>query len=165
MGYEGRQVSKRSRSSTPGFFGVAVYNPKTEANIGTLWRSATAYQAAVIATVGVQRYVHQASDTCKTPNNLPLLKFSDVDDLFSHLPFGCQLVGVELDDRAESLSGFAHPDRAFYLLGAEDHGLPDVVLDRCHRVVRIPSPVSWSLNVSVAGSLVLHDRFVKRGGE
>jgi len=156
-------MSKRSRNSTRGFFGVAVYHPKTEANIGTLWRSATAYQASVIATVGPRRYEHQASDTCKTPMHLPLLKFEDVDDLVAHLPYGCQLVGVELSDRSEPLTKFAHPSRAFYLLGAEDHGLPDPVLQRCHQVVQIPSPVSWSLNVSVAGSLVLHDRFVKSG--
>lgn len=48
---------------TRGYFGVAVYRPKTEANIGTLWRSATAYGAAFLATVG-QRHQRQASDTC-----------------------------------------------------------------------------------------------------
>lgn len=145
-----------------GFFGVAVYHPKTAANVGTLWRSATAYQASMIATVGPRRYEYQSSDTSKTHNSMPLIKFGDIDDLIGHLPFGCALVGVELSDRAKSLTDFWHPDRALYLLGAEDHGIPDAVLDKCHHVVQIPSPVTWSLNVGVAGSLVLHDRFLKR---
>lgn len=52
-----------------------------------------------------------------------------------------------------------HPLRALYLLGAEDHGLPPEVLARCHEVVQVPSPSPYSLNVAVAGSLVLYDRY------
>ncbi|WP_267888814.1 RNA methyltransferase [Mycobacteroides chelonae] len=140
-----------------------MYHPKTESNVGTLWRSAMTYQASLIATVGPRRYEHQASDTTKAPLRIPLIKFEDIDDMIGHLPFSCELVGVELSDRSVPLTRFAHPDRALYLLGAEDYGLPDDILARCHRVVQIPSPVDWSLNVSVAGSMVLHDRFVKAG--
>jgi tRNA G18 (ribose-2'-O)-methylase SpoU len=119
------------------------------------------YHASMIATVGARRYEYQSSDTCKTHNSMPLIKFTDIDDLITHLPYGCELVGVELSDRAKELTRFRHPDRALYLLGAEDRGIPDDVLAKCHHVVQIPSPVSWSLNVSVAGSLVLHDRYLK----
>lgn len=141
-----------------GYFGVAAYHPRTEANVGTLWRSAKTYRAAMVATVG-RRYVHQSSDTCRTPSSVPLHHYNDLGDLIDHLPHGCQLVGVELDDRAVPLGGFRHPDRALYLLGAEDHGLPDKVLSRCHHVIHIPTPEPWSLNVSVAGSLVMDHRW------
>ncbi|WP_280412587.1 RNA methyltransferase [Nocardia asiatica] len=143
-----------------GYCGVAVWHPKHEVNVGTLWRSAHTYGAAFLATVG-RRYTQQASDTCKAPNAIPLHHYGDIDDLIAHLPSSCPLVGVELDDRAETLTTFQHPDRALYLLGAEDHGIPPAVLDRCHYVIQIPSPAAWSLNVSVAGSLILHDRYIK----
>lgn len=143
-----------------GFFGIAVYRPKREVNVGTLWRSAASYGAAGIATVGA-RYERQSSDTTKTWRHTPLVHYRDIDDLIEHMPHGCPLVGIELDPRAESLTGYVHMDRALYLLGAEDNGLPMAVLDRCHQVVQIPSPEAWSLNVAVAGSLVMHDRFVK----
>ena len=146
---------------TAGFFGVAVYHPKTAANIGTLWRSASAYQASLIVTVGPCRYEFLSSVTSKTHNSMPLMRFRDIDDLIDHLPHSTQLVGVELADRAQPLTTFRHPDRALYLLGAEDHGIPTAVLDRCHHVVQIPCPVPWSLNVSVAGSLTMHDRYLK----
>lgn len=146
---------------TAGFFGVAVLNPKTADNVGTLWRSAMSYHASLIATVGPRRYEYQSSDTCKTHNSMPLIKFTDIDDLIAHLPYGCELVGVELSDGAKELTRFRHPDRALYLLGAEDRGIPGDVLAKCHHVVQIPAPVPWSLNVSVAGSLVMHDRYVK----
>jgi tRNA C32,U32 (ribose-2'-O)-methylase TrmJ len=51
--------------------------------------------------------------------------------------------------------------RALYLLGAEDRGLPPAVLRQCHQVVRIPCPVDRPLNVAVAGSVVIHDRYAK----
>jgi len=142
------------------YFGVAVYRPKHENNIGTLWRSALTYGAGFIATVGT-RYSHQSSDTCKTPHEVPLHHYVDMDDLRTHLPHGCPIVGVELDSRAVALPKFAHPRQALYLMGAEDHGLPVAVLDRCHHVVQIPTPAQWSLNVAVAGSLVMADRFAK----
>ena len=147
---------------TRGYFGIGVLNPKTEANVGTLWRSAMIYRSSMIATIGRERYRHQASDTTKAPNSIPLVRFADMEDLLAHLPHGCQLVGVELSDRAVALPTFLHPQRAFYLLGAEDNGLPPRVLDMCHHVVQIPTPEAWSMNVAVAGSIVMHDRFVQR---
>lgn len=143
-----------------GYFGVAVDHPKTSVNVGTLWRSATLYGAAFVATVGY-RYARQPTDTVGTPWHTPLLHYTDLDDLIGHLPFSCPLVGVELTPAAVSLPELVHPLRALYLLGAEDHGLSRRVLDRCHYVVRVPSLVPQSLNVAVAGSIVLYDRFTR----
>ena len=151
-----RRSNKRSR----GYFGVALWNPKHEVNVGTLWRTAFLYDAAFIATIGA-RYQKQASDTPGAANHIPLINYTDVDDLIEHLPFSCPLVGVELDPRARNLASYAHPQRAVYLLGAEDHGLPQKVLGRCHDLVEIPGARPWSMNVSVAGSIVLYDRFTK----
>lgn len=147
---------------TAGFFGVAVYHPKTADNVGTLWRSAMSFHASMIATVGPRRYEYQSSDTCKTHNSMPLIKFHDIDDLIDHLPYGCELIGVELTDWSKPMATFTHPERAIYLLGAEDRGIPDDVLAKCHQVIRIQSPVTWSLNVAVAGSLVIYDRYAKQ---
>jgi tRNA G18 (ribose-2'-O)-methylase SpoU len=144
-----------------GYFGIGIVNGKTEANLGTLWRAANLYDAAFIFTVG-SRYKRQASDTPNTPLHVPLFEFQAMDDLLQHLPYGCPLVGVELDPRATMLSSFTHPERACYLLGAEDHGLSPTVLDRCHMIVQIDTPKPQSMNVSVAGSLVMHDRFMAR---
>lgn len=75
-----------------GFFGVGVYHPKTEMNIGTLMRTAFLYDAAFVFTVG-QRYRHQASDTTKTSTKVPLFHFASIDDLIEHLPDSSPLVG------------------------------------------------------------------------
>ena len=143
-----------------GFFGIGIWHTKTAANIGTLWRSATLYDAAFVAAVGA-RYRHQSGDTCHTPNHTPLYHYTDIDDLVQHLPHGCPLIGVELDPRATPLTEYRHPLRAMYLLGAEDHGLPPAVVDRCHDLITIPTARSFSHNVAVAGALVMHDRYTK----
>lgn len=109
-------------------------------------------------TVG-RRYRRQATDTACSFRHVPLFNFGDLADLKAHLPFGCRLIGVELDERARMLDGFAHPQQACYLLGAEDHGLTKEALDACHEIVQLPG--ERCLNVATAGSIVLYDRYVK----
>lgn len=144
-----------------GYFGIGIYHGKTEANIGTLWRSAYLYDAAFVFTVG-RRYSRQASDTPNTRLHVPMFEYETVDDLVNGLPWSCPLIGVELDPRAVEMGRFHHPERAAYLLGAEDNGLPQHVIDRCHSLVRIDTPRPMSHNVAVAGSLLLHHRHTTR---
>lgn len=144
-----------------GYFGIGIFNAKTPANLGTLWRHAYLYDAAYIFTIGA-RYPKQACDTARTPMHVPLFAYDTFDAFFEHLPHGCPLVGVELDPRATPLSRFHHPERACYLLGAEDHGLPPKVVDRCHSLVQIEAPNPQSMNVAVAGSLLMYNRHMAR---
>jgi tRNA G18 (ribose-2'-O)-methylase SpoU len=143
-----------------GFAAAGIWHPKTENNVGSLWRSASLYGCAFVFTVG-RRYTRQASDTTRTTLHIPLLHFADVDDLIAHLPHSCPLIGIEMDPRARPLRSWTHPERGCYLLGAEDHGLPLAVLDRCHSLVQIESAVPQSMNVACAGSVLLHDRYAK----
>lgn len=145
-----------------GFFAIGIWHPKTEQNVGTLFRSASLYGAAFVFTVGC-RYRRQASDTPKTPMHTPLFHYTDVDDLVFHLPWSTSLIGIEMDERSESLSTHSNNwERCAYMLGAEDHGLPPEVLSRCHSVLAIDCPSDRSMNVATAGSIVLYDRHVKR---
>lgn len=145
-----------------GYFGIVVWHPKAAVNVGTLWRSAFLNDAAFVGTIGA-RYLKHVADTPNTPNHLPLVHYSDIDDLIEHLPHSCPLVAVELDACAKPLPEFFHPQRACYLLGAEDHGLPQSILQRCHYLVQIPTVLDWSMNVAVAGSIVMYDRLAKQG--
>ena len=142
-----------------GYFGIGIENGKTVANIGTLWRSAHNMGAAFIFTIG-KRYRHQASDTTKAWRSIPLYQYETFDEFYANLPHSCQLVGVEFPhEKAVPLGEFEHPERAVYLLGAEDHGLSKRALEKCHRVVYIPgSRLEQSLNVAVAGSIIMFDR-------
>lgn len=141
-----------------GYFGIGCFNMKTETNYGTLYRTAQILDADFIFLIGA-RFTPQSSDTMKSWKHLPLFLYNDFDDFNSHRPYGCQLIGVELTHLSVPLDTFKHPKQACYLLGAEDHGLPDQVISHCHDIVFLPG--KRSMNVSVAGSIVLYDRFIK----
>jgi len=142
--------------SERGFYGIGIVGSKTPVNVGTLWRTAGNMDASFIFTVG-KRYPKQASDTIKAWKHTPLFEVAEFDEL--PIPRDCDLVGVEQDARAKDLPAFIHPERAVYVLGAEDHGLPDPIRDRCRSLIQIPS--LRCLNVAVAGSIVLYDRIAK----
>jgi tRNA G18 (ribose-2'-O)-methylase SpoU len=144
-----------------GYCGIGVQLPKFECNVGTLWRAADLFEAKFLFTVG-RRYRRQASDTMKSWRHVPLYNFDTVADLVKNLPYSCQLVGVELTETARDLATFLHPERAIYLLGAEDHGLTKAALAACHMVIKLPGRVS--MNVASAGGIVLYDRHVKANG-
>jgi tRNA G18 (ribose-2'-O)-methylase SpoU len=141
-----------------GYFGIGIERTKIEANVGTLWRSAHIFGAAFIFTIG-RRYRHQASDTTKAWRSIPLLHYGDFEEFYARLPIDAQLVGVELDESAVPIQRFNHPERAVYLLGAEDSGLSKQALDKAHQLVVLPG--KFCLNVAVAGSIVMHDRCVQ----
>jgi len=137
------------------YFEIGVFNVKHEVNMGTLWRSAYQLGAAGIFTIG-KRYKRQSSDTYKTFKHIPLRHFTVFDDFYVTIPYGAALVGVEMG--GIPLSRFAHPKQAIYLLGAEDYGLPEWILDQCRFVVSLESVGMSSYNVAVAGSIVMYHR-------
>jgi tRNA G18 (ribose-2'-O)-methylase SpoU len=141
-----------------GYCAIGVYNAKTEHNLGTLWRSAYILGAAYIFTVG-KRYKKQTSDVLKTWARIPYFHYDTMEDLLENIPYDCHLIGVELTEEAQWLHEIEHQKRAIYLLGSEDQGLPQKVLDRCQAIVKLPG--NSSLNVAVTGSIVLHDRATK----
>ena len=89
------------------------------------------------------------------------VRLPDFDAFMASRPYDCQLVAVEMDERAKMLCDFSHPERAIYLLGAEDNGLPPKVLAQCQSVVCLPG--ERSMNVACAGSVVIVDRIMRRG--
>lgn len=141
------------------FFGIGIQNGKTPENLGVLWRSAQNLGASFIFTIG-NRYAKQSSDTHNAVNSMPYFHYVDFEDFFKNLPKGARLVGVELDEKAEDLETFHHPRRCVYLLGAEDNGLTKAAIEKCHFLVKFKSVMS--LNVSVAGSIVLYDRGINK---
>lgn len=138
-----------------GFFEIGIYNVKAEVNIGTLWRSAYQLGATGIFTIG-KRYTKQSSDTGKAYRNIPLRHYETFEEFNINRPYGAILVGIEMGGRL--LETFTHPKQAMYLLGAEDHGLPDNIISQCNLVVSLSSIRTESYNVAVAGSIVMYHR-------
>ncbi len=138
-----------------GYFEIGVFQPRTTANIGTLWRSAYQLGASGIFTIG-KPYRRQTSDTEHTDHHIPLRHYLTLEEFLQNRPVGAQLIGVEMG--GTPLASFKHPDRAIYLLGSEVNGLPEHVLARCNQVIAIEAVNKASYNVAVAGSIVMYHR-------
>lgn len=145
-----------------GFFGIGVERISKPMNVGNLFRSAHAFGADFVFAIApaVDLNAIRKSDTSKTWRHVPLYEYEDVD-AFS-LPRDCELVGVELLDRAADLPSFTHPPRAAYVLGPEKGELSPALVARCAHVVRIPT--SFCVNVGIAGAILMYDRILTRGG-
>ena len=141
-----------------GYFGIGCYFMKTTYNYGTLFRTAQIFDADFIFMIGC-KFNPQTSDTMNSWRHIPTFNYKDFQDFQEHRPYACKLIGVELTPDAIPINDFKHPKQACYLLGAEDVGLPGNVLAECQEIIKLPG--KRSLNVSVAGSIVLFDRIQK----
>lgn len=150
----------KARNDGANYFGIGILQHKRGHNIGTLWRTAHILGASYIFTIG-KSYKKQTSDVLKSWREIPLFHYDDFDDFYEHLPYNSRLVGVEMEERAEAIGDYEHSERAVYLLGAEDNGLPLDILDRCHELIQLPGEIS--MNVAVSGSIVMYDRVNKLG--
>jgi tRNA G18 (ribose-2'-O)-methylase SpoU len=144
-----------------GYFGIGVEGVSKAMNVGTLFRTAHAFDAAFVFTVRAQynRREGGRSDTSDTPRSVPTYHFADLQGF--RLPQGCRLVGVEISDEAIELPSFRHPRQAAYVLGAEREGLSAEMQALCDHVVKIPT--RFSVNLGVAGALIMYDRLLSLG--
>ena len=107
----------------------------------------------------VKSILCQPTDTIRAWKRMPVTYYDGWNSFAAATPFGALLVAVEMG--GEPLEHFEHPERAVYLLGSEDNGLPDSVVRACHRHVALPAVRAESYNVAAAGSILMYDRHAK----
>lgn len=142
-------------------FAVAVWEITKEHNLGSLVRTAHAAAAAEVLLVGGRDW--DLRPACTAELYTPVVQLRDVAAFDSHVSSRrYSVVAVELHERAVSLFEADYPERPCFLLGAERGGLPEELVNRAHTIVQIPQ---WglvpSLNVAVAGSIVVYDYLAK----
>jgi tRNA G18 (ribose-2'-O)-methylase SpoU len=144
-----------------GYFGIGVEGVSKAMNVGTLFRTAHAFDAAFVFTVRAQYNRREGGqvDTSDTPRSVPTYHFAGLEDF--RLPLGCRLVGIEITDDAIELPSFRHPRQAAYILGSEREGLSADLQSRCDYVVKIPT--RFSVNLGVAGALIMYVRLLTLG--
>lgn len=144
-----------------GYFGIGVEGLSKQQNLGALMRTAHAFGAQFLFTVGANysRRISRTTDTSSAADQLPLYAFDGIADM--RLPDGVTMVGIELTDDAIELPSFRHPAKAAYVLGPERASLSPEMTERCRYVVKIPT--RFCVNVGLAGALVMYDRMISMG--
>jgi len=139
-----------------GYACVGLDNPKFLSNVGSVLRASGVYGAKMVAIAG-KRYSKQRTDTRKEFKHTPFLQ---VDNLESVIPYDCVSVAVDLIKGATPLPDYKHPERAFYIFGAEDATLGDRITSWCKDIIYIPS--NGCMNLAATVNVVLYDRMAKR---
>lgn len=139
-----------------GFAAIALDNPKDSINVGSTLRAAGVYGAALVVASG-RRFGSAPTDTMKHYKHLPFIRSADV---FDALPYDCVPVAVDLIEGAEPLHKYVHPERAFYIFGAEDATLGERIVSRCRD--RIFVPTNGCMNLAATVNVVLYDRLAKQ---
>jgi tRNA G18 (ribose-2'-O)-methylase SpoU len=144
-----------------GYFGIGAEGISKAHNLGALMRTAHAFGAQFLFTVGARYATRKGrkTDTSRATNSLPIYDFENLQSM--RLPEGCQLIGIELTDEAIELPSFRHPMRAAYVLGPERASLSKEMVEQCSHVVKIPT--SFCVNVGLAGAIVMYDRMISLG--
>lgn len=138
-----------------GYSVIGLDNPKNPINLGAAMRAAGVYGASALYFSG-KRIKPGRTDTKKHYRHIPLLR---VDDLHDVVPYDCVPVAIEIVDGAKSLVEYVHPERAFYIFGAEDQTLGDRILSWCKDVVYVPT--DGCMNLAATVNVVLYDRLLK----
>ena len=141
---------------TRGYFAVGLDNPKSAVNVGAALRATGVYGGAFMATSG-KRYGRSLTDPQKQYRHLPLIRHANIKEM---IPYDCVPVAIELIEGAVPLPEYQHPERAFYIFGAEDNTLGTRVTDWCRDIVYIPT--SDCMNLAACVNVVLYDRMAKQ---
>lgn len=142
-------------------FVIGIENPKHHVNVASLIRSAYIYGAEGVFVIGERRYRPHAADTCKAHKHLPVWHFAtarDLVDAFSEWTIYAVTLGLD----GTVLPVVSHDEHAVYVLGNESSGVSLAVEWLANKSILIPTPADIPLNVSVAGVLVMHDRYIKQ---
>lgn len=139
-----------------GYAALGVEGVSKARNAGAVIRTAHAFNASFAFLVGgdISKREIAQTDTSRAIEQMPLYLSEHIEDFT--LPEGCSLVGIEITDDAHDLPSFRHPRAAAYVLGGERTGLSPEMVSLCDHIVKIPT--RFSLNLAVAGALVLYDR-------
>lgn len=137
-------------------FSVAVENWQHDANIGSIVRTANAFNAAGVHIVGRRRWNRRGAMV--TDRYLQVTHHADLDDLaHTAAAAGQVLIGVDNVPGAEPIETFDLPRRCVLLFGQEGPGLSAGALAACAGVVGITQYGSTrSINVGAAAAIVMH---------
>ncbi len=113
-------------------YNLAIYNPKTRENVGSLIRTGQNFGLNSLFVIGgfvkekykgnIHKFEHQMN-TQDGLSKINLQYFENLQEFLRHLPAQTNLVIVEMTPESKILTEFTHPNNATYLLGRETVGL------------------------------------------
>jgi tRNA G18 (ribose-2'-O)-methylase SpoU len=137
-------------------FAVAIENWQHDANIGTVVRTANAFNAAEVVIVGRRRWNRRGAMV--TDRYQHIVHLADIDALVAHAEQTRRvLVAIDNAPGAEPLETATLPRRALLVFGQEGPGLSDAARAAATALYSIAQYGSTrSINAGVAAGIAMH---------
>jgi tRNA(Leu) C34 or U34 (ribose-2'-O)-methylase TrmL len=138
---------------------LALINPKSPQNVGSILRATGCYQAQSVRYTG-ERYARAKAFSTDTKNTHLDIKATHVMDIID--PINDKYltkVAIELVEGATPLPLFEHPNNALYIFGPEDGSINQETINMCDHVVYIPT--IGCMNLAATVNVLLYDRLAK----
>jgi len=143
-------------------FSILCLNFKYDINISAVVRNANAFLAREVIIYGRKKYDRRGAVGTQNYTHFKYVKESDnLDEILSQYE---HVIGIDNIPGAEPIEDFQWNPSAKTLicLGQEQIGLPQEIINRCHKLLYIKQYGSVrSLNVGCASAIVMYD-YVKK---
>lgn len=135
---------------------VAIQNWEHDFNIGSMVRTANAFNVAAVHIVGKKRWNRRGAMV--TDRYLHVVHHDDEASLFEHLErLGVTPVGVDNLEGSVPLEAERLPERCCLIFGSEGPGLTDDMVAGCDRLVAITQRGSTrSMNAGAAAAIAMY---------
>eukprot|EP00931_Biecheleriopsis_adriatica_P039519 TRINITY_DN22597_c0_g1_i1.p1 TRINITY_DN22597_c0_g1~~TRINITY_DN22597_c0_g1_i1.p1 ORF type:complete len:222 (+),score=53.30 TRINITY_DN22597_c0_g1_i1:38-667(+) len=134
-----------------------LFNVGKKQNFGTLLRSACAFGVSEVLVVGAKKISTFGNQGTSAHANLRYCDTLEAakEELTAR---GARLCGIEIDDSAQPVTAHPFTGPTAFMLGNEGIGMSPAQRAACDFFVYIPqhTGATASLNVAIAGSIVLH---------
>ena len=151
---------------------VVLVNTRFPENVGMAVRACANMGCGDLVLAAPERWIPEKAAPLATPKGLPLLGHVAVADSLEEATADCHLIvgttartggwrrALESPEQAAGViaSALARGERAALVFGSEDRGLENAQIERCQRIVTIPtSGEASSLNLAQAVLLLLYE--------
>ncbi|MFZ1412333.1 MAG: TrmH family RNA methyltransferase [Micropruina sp.] len=135
---------------------VAIQNWEHDFNIGSMVRTANAFNVDAVHILGRRRWNRRGAMV--TDRYLRVIHHSEPDEFFAHLAAqGVTPIGVDNLPGSVPLEGFELPQRCCLIFGSEGPGLTDDVVAGCSGLVAISQYGSTrSINAGAAAAIAMY---------
>jgi tRNA G18 (ribose-2'-O)-methylase SpoU len=140
-------------------FSILLCNLKHDVNIGSAIRTHAGFLGKDIILYGHKRFNRVPSVGTYAYSVIKHLKF--IEEIEPVLGEYDEVIGCDLlPGKSHSIwdSTFDYEKKTLFCFGHEQDGLPELLLERCHRFVHIPMfGVTKSFNVAVSAGIVMNE--------
>jgi len=133
---------------------IAVENLERDFNMGTIVRTANAFNAEAVHVVGRKQWNKRGA--MATDLYMNVYYHRTIDEFLSAVN-GRSVIGIDNIKGSVPLHGFHFPEQSVLVFGSEANGLSQEMIDSCRSVVEIEQFGSTrSVNVGVAAGIAMY---------